>query len=409
MNMTQLQPFVAPNAAGDLLAKQKIQGERAAAANTAALEFQKLGLKGREVGVSEGRLGLDALKLQGEQQDLKRKNRIEELDFVLNVLAGVNSDEDVGMAKKIINSRYPEYSKKTDEMLFSYEPNKIRMIKESLRTETGRLKSEEIALNTRKQTFEESKPIGFAPGTMVMQQGKETGQVPFKPEGFELFTDTKGNQAYLREGGTVPAGFKRVDKTSGPSVVVQTGDLGKGTKTEVEKEIIKGVQNIQSFRETEKLYKPEYLTLFGKGEKALAGLMDKAGVATDKQKELIGDRAAWFRQAKADFIAFRKWATGVAGGEKELKEIATAFPDPVENSPTQYAANLRSIQETTKQVLQLNADFLRLGINMEQPLDKIMEEATAKGFGTPLSDESGKSVTITFTRDEAGNLVRSDQ
>jgi hypothetical protein len=174
----------------------------------------------------------------------------------------------------------------------------------------------------------------------------------------------------------------------------------------VESEIIEGVKNVQSFRKTGEMFKDEYLEVMGKGKKKAAEIMDKAGVSTEDQRKYINEYAQWFRQAKSDFLAYRKWVTGVAGGEKEMQEIATAFPDPVNNSPEQYKANLKSIEETTKRVLQLNADFLRLGIDMDQPLSVVLEQAKEKGFdqlppGTPQ--------VIRYTRDANGNLVREEE
>lgn len=424
--MAELQQFQVPNFAADLLTKQalvdqtKIAGEKAR--NEAAFKLQELGLK-------EGRFGLDASKFIEEQEATKRKNSIEVNDFALNLLTGVNSTEDLAIARNQFLSRYPQHTELFNQVLPSYSPSAVRLIKNSLRTETQRLKLEELdfsqkletaklglergkfGLEQRKQTFEEGKPTGFTPGTLIKTPGGQDQQVPTAPPkpDFELFTDSKGNQAYLAKGASVPSGYSRVEKKTGPSVVVQTGDLGKGTRTQVEKDIIEGTRNIQSFQETGKLFKPEYLTYFGKTDKAVAEMMDKAGISTDRQKDLINKRAKWFRQAKADFIAYRKWATGVAGGEKEMAEIATSFPDPLKNSPTQYAANLDSIEETTKRVLQLNADFLRLGIDMDQPLDVIISEAKRKGVNVGLSGDGRGDVTITFTRDEDGNLVRSEE
>ena len=123
----------------------------------------------------------------------------------------------------------------------------------------------------------------------------------------------------------------------------------------------------------------------------MATAADKDGLSTAGQKGLIKERAAWFRQAEADFIAYRKWATGVAGGEKEMAEIATSFPDPVKNSPTEYRANLDSIEETTKRVLQLNTEFLNSGIDIRQPIDQIFTQIQSKGIN--IGEAPGKGTT----------------
>jgi hypothetical protein len=143
--------------------------------------------------------------------------------------------------------------------------------------------------------------------------------------------------------------------------------------------------------------------MFGKGQKIIAEAADKAGIPTRGQKRLIRERSKWFRQAKADFLAYRRWATGVAGGEKELKEIATSYPDPVKNSPTQYMANLNGIEETTKKILMLNVDFLNSGIDLNQPLEKILEQTKRIGISVPTSAGGGGNVIIRF--DAQGNRI----
>ena len=317
-------------------------------------------------------------KIIAEQKSTQRKNMIESNDYALNLLSRVNSQEDLDLAKRHFSVRYPEESPKVDQILPSYNPRSVEFIKDSLLTETQRMKQEEIK--------------AYSPGSTLFQGGKPIGTVPTKaPEPkFEVFEGPKGEQVYVEKGKPIPEGYSKV-KSGGTSVTVQTGDLGKSTKTKLEKDIIQGTKNIESFNETEKLFKPDYLTIAGKGEKIAASVMDKIGISTKDQKQFIRDRAAWFRQAKSDFISYRKWATGVAGGEKELKEIATSFPDPVKNSPTEYQANLDSIEETTKRVLELNKDFLESGISISEVKGPI-PAPTPGGVITIRFDREGNRV-----------------
>lgn len=395
--MAELIPYVAQNPINNLAALQQAKATGDAATMNAATQAGQLDVQRGQLGVQQGQLALQQQEAVAAQKAAQDKIKLDALEYFLNVTTGVNSAEDLQIAKRMLNAKYPEHAAGLDKILPAYDPNSIRMIRNSMRTETQRMKEEELK--------------GFSPGTTIYQGDTKIEQTSFAPttpskEEFELFTDSKGNQAYLKKGGEIPVGYSRVDKKTGSTVTVNTGDLGKGTRTNVEKEIIEGVKNIQSFQETTKKFKPEYLTYLGQAENKINQVMDKAGVAGKERQGRIKEYSEWFRGAKADFIAYRKWATGVAGGEKEMAEIATSFPDPVKNSPSQYKANLESIEETTKRVLQLNADFLKLGINMDQPLDKIMEEAKAAGLdvGSPLSNVGGGgSITIRF--DAQGNVV----
>jgi len=367
-------------------------------ANSAAKFLQLKGYRDQVQSVREHNQNAATVaqkKFIAEQKAVQRKNSLEVNDFALNLLAGVNSAEDLDIAKGQFNARYPQFTGITEKIMSGYTPQKVEMIRNSLRTETQRMKKEE-----RTEKLE-----GFGAGTAIYKGGRALGQVPFAPPKtpapkFEVFQDNTGNQVYVEKGKVIPEGYSKV-QAKGTQVTIQTGDLGKTTKSKLEGDIIEGTRNIQSFQKTRESFKPEYLTMFGKGQKLLAETADKAGIPTKGQKQLIRRRSKWFRQAKADFIAYRKWATGVAGGEKELKEIATSFPDPVKNSPTQYEANLDSIDETTKRVLMLNTDFLRSGIDLNQPLDKVLEQAKAVGVPTPAP--KGKGIVIRF--DAQGNRV----
>jgi len=150
---------------------------------------------------------------------------------------------------------------------------------------------------------------------------------------------------------------------------------------------MEGTQNLASFRRTTELFKPEYLTWLGKGEKALYKVMDKIGIASDEQSQYIDDYQSWFQGAKADSLKYKRWATGVAAGSKEIEDIAKSFPDPERNSPVEYRANLRNVEETTKQVLFLNKKFLALGIDKnaadQMSLDQLINAAIKAGVEPP--------------------------
>lgn len=327
----QITPFQPPNVAGVVMGL--LEQKRAAQA-TAADEFN-----------AQARL----LKEENE----RKKDAAE---FAMNMLAGVQSQDDLRIAKSILKVRYPN-DPEVDMVPDEYDPKTISMITNSLMDAKSRLDREKFE-------WEKTEKITQVPqGSAVMQGGKVTAIMDNKAE-YDVFQGPDGNQVYMRKGQDIPPGFQKVlNKGGSTNIEVNTGDLSKPTKTKVEQNIIDAEKNIASFASTKSLFKPEYLTYVGKGEKELALIMDRAGVSTGDQKKLVAERANWFRQAKADFIAYRKWATGVAGGEKELEEIATSFPDPVKNSPEEYIANLNSIDETTRRVLEMDRDYLQSGIS----------------------------------------------
>ena len=355
-------------------------------ANTAinALQLKESMAQGEAGRKQQGNAAaLQKLIFESQQRTTKRKEDIETKDFALNLLSGVNSAEDLEIARGQFNARYPEYQNDTDKVMSDYSPRKVELIRNSLRDEATRVKQEEIK--------------AFGPGSALFKGDEPIGQVPFSPkEGdFEVFEGKGGDQVYVQKGNEIPKGYKKV-QTKGTSLTVNTGELSKATKSKTEQGIIEADQNLQSFKKTKEMFKPEFLTMFGKGGNVLAITADKVGISTEAQKKLISERTKWFRQAKADFISYRKWATGVAGGEKEYKELATSFPDPVRNSPQQYISNLENLEETTKAILHLNKKFLKSGIDLDSDWDEIV--------GGKPDGGGGKTVVIKF--DEKGNRIQ---
>lgn len=132
-------------------------------------------------------------------------------------------------------------------------------------------------------------------------------------------------------------------------------NLNVGTKTALEKDIIEQQTAIDTLTEIEKQFRPEYLTYAGRGKQFVGKVGEKIGTQVVDENWLAA-RQNWYQITKSNQIAFRKWATGVAGGEKELNEIAKAYPDPDKNSPTEFAANLKQAK--------LNAIRLKKRYNM---------------------------------------------
>ena len=143
---------------------------------------------------------------------------------------------------------------------------------------------------------------------------------------------------------------------TGTDVTVNLG-LGTSTKTHLEKEIIDADSSIANFDSIESSFNPAFLTYGGKLKAGTQRVLDKAGFASNTQ--FLEERATWFSQAMSAFIAYRKWATGVAGGEKELAQIAKAYPDPEKNSPAEYKANLKQSRITARK-LKIRLSMFRL-------------------------------------------------
>ena len=119
-----------------------------------------------------------------ERMKLERTHDIETKGFALNVLSGVNSPEDLEIARRQFNAQYPEYTDMTDRIMSDYSPRKVEMIRNSLRTETQRLKSEEIK--------------GFAAGSALYQGEKKWDKCPLPPARMPLrFSRVQGRSRFM--------------------------------------------------------------------------------------------------------------------------------------------------------------------------------------------------------------------
>jgi hypothetical protein len=163
--------------------------------------------------------------------------------------------------------------------------------------------------------------------------------------------------------------------------------LSKPVVTKLQEGIIDSQTQIDAFKQMKSIFKPEYLTYKTQAAAAASNIGDKLGIPTT---DFINERQQWYQASKSQFLAYRKWVTGVAGGEKEMAEIAKSFPDPDKNSPSQYNANLKQAEINARRLQQRYNMFMVNGIKptKEQlssiPLDSvILPEEKIKGKVSP--------------------------
>lgn len=165
---------------------------------------------------------------------------------------------------------------------------------------------------------------------------------------------------------TVPAGagvidpktgekiFEQPAKPRGPLVTVQTGDIERGTKGQIEKDVIDLQSTLGELDVINKDFDKDFFTFRGKGKAFLTAFAEKAEIPVSKAaKEFLGQKTKFFADAKRVFLKFRKFITGVAGGIEEFKEIAKATIDPESDSPTQFQAKMKSMRDNAVRVSNL--------------------------------------------------------
>jgi len=366
MPLPELQPFQVPNFAANLQGLQTMKAQENEAKVGSAIAASKFEL-------DKQKFVQEAEKFKAEKEDRTRKQVIEVNDYALNLLAGVNSPEDLEIAKSHFKLRYPQAGDLVDRMLPEYNPTNVRMIREELRTETQRLKLEE----------QEKEIKSYAPGSALYQGGKQIGSVPTKPEtpDYELFTDGSGQQAYLTKGAKVPSGWKRAEKTGGGVTI----NMPKAAPAGERESLNKLFEFESQLSRIEEGYDPKYV---GRVQGNAGALKELTGIGANEGE-------SGFRQVVKDIgDTLLRLRSGAQINEQEyqrmLKLVPTAdLPDTV------FKARLKSLHTAIR-----NSIATRKGTMGESGF--IVPSGTPEGEG---GAEGEAGITI-IKFDSQGNMIQ---
>ena len=126
------------------------------------------------------------------------------------------------------------------------------------------------------------------------------------------------------------------------------GGLQRSTRVQLEKGVLSDQSNLDRINYIESLYEPDFLSYKGGARAWAAGKLNK--MSPEMRDQFTQRRAAFMAQANQYFIAYRKWATGVAGGKEEMAEIKRAtFSE--DDTPQDFEAKMSSIKQMTKKLL----------------------------------------------------------
>jgi len=164
------------------------------------------------------------------------------------------------------------------------------------------------------------------------------------------------------------------EKPSGPAMTtINIGGAQRSTLGAMEREYNQLKQDIMSLDTIRNLYQDKFSTYGFKGRKYISTELEKIGITPGERrgvitasKEEIQNYSKWFGQAETQYLTFRKWATGVAGGPAEMAQIRQAFPDPKDKAPTEFKAML----EQAISYKQVYADRLAQKIAAGEVIDK---------------------------------------
>jgi len=209
-------------------------------------------------------------------------------------------------------------------------------------TGAERAQAEATLAKTRKETglLGKPKPVSELERKDILSQIK-TREAP---------KDLSINKLVARLMQTLPPGSPKwleLAKITSGGITVNLPSAQKSTIAKMEQAVLDSRKSVLGLDIIDKTFKPEYTeypfqlqaTLTRTIEKFGKKLPTKSGglLLTGKQ---LGDYAAWVRQAEEAFLTFRKWATGVAGGEREMAAIREAFATK-DKSATEFKAMVK--------------------------------------------------------------------
>jgi len=165
--------------------------------------------------------------------------------------------------------------------------------------------------------------------------------------------------------------------------------LQKSVAAKIQTEIKDAEVNIANLKSISKQFKPEYTELPFKISQKWTTYQEKAGGLLGKpnkaRQESLSEFTGWRRNAAREFVVFKKWATGVAAGQKEMTEqIEQAFAAPLRDSATEFKSKIDGATKVQERTLAILTDILNRGtiVTIE---DK--RNAERSGLRQALSEE----------------------
>tara|TARA_R110002020_G_scaffold64603_2_gene171332 strand:+ start:800 stop:1852 length:1053 start_codon:yes stop_codon:yes gene_type:complete len=178
----------------------------------------------------------------------------------------------------------------------------------------------------------------------------------------------------------------------------KSSDLdSKKSKGEIEKKLMTAYEARDLLENMDVLFESEFATYVGKTKAFVAAEAQKMGFETSQElNNFLARRAEWEASVNQYFDAYRKYVTGVAAGEKEIKLIQKSVPNR-DDAPSVFRAKIKLQKIKNEQIIKRNEAYKELGIG----------EITRDGDNNPTGKykEFLQKNKLTVTKEEAISLV----
>ncbi|MDA3834241.1 MAG: hypothetical protein PF495_12690 [Spirochaetales bacterium] len=168
---------------------------------------------------------------------------------------------------------------------------------------------------------------------------------------------------YTSGGTWEPTGVAAPRYKSSTNVNINTPDMSKRTQADLESEIVQGKATLDKTSRVRGLYSPEYLEYAGKGTAYLQDIGSKLGM---NQGDFLKGYKQWAAEVDAHTLMWRKFITGVAGGEKEMEAIERTTINTKYDSPASFEAKLDQIERMTVAAITRSEGLLSRGFDIKK-------------------------------------------
>lgn len=168
-------------------------------------------------------------------------------------------------------------------------------------------------------------------GTRMVPRAEAAGQPGRPGSGLSVTTNPDGT----------------VSLVQGRGAGTQSG-LGQATVNKVEGKIVDAEDMIARLGQVEKSFDPSLLTYTGDIERTWLRWKDKAGAASPADKTQLAKYATLRQEGLNNLSQYLNQLSGAAITVQEFERLQKAMPDPVNDSPTEFATKLKNVVADTK-------------------------------------------------------------
>lgn len=197
-----------------------------------------------------------------------------------------------------------------------------------------------------------------------------------------LTTEIKNYQEAVKQGykGSFIEWIKGIKKAGATRILF---DMTKKTQGDLENEIVQGKSTLAKLDEALKTFRPEFLEYAGKGKAWLADKASKLGIS--RKDKFLEDYSKWKAVVDAHTLLWRKFITGVAGGEKEMEAIERTTINTKYDSPISFLAKAEQIKKMTEAAIKRAEDLLNKGFIVQKmdpaSREKLFEANPLENYG----------------------------